>query len=393
MSRLPRILIAFLILCLAQTSSRACPFCNVEGKTLTQEIDQAAFVVYGQLANAQFDNEVGSGTTDLLIEKVVKSHSHLKDKTKLTLNRYIPITEKTKKQKFLVFCDLFQGKVDAYRGMPMAADSKMPQYLTEALNVKNAKPSKRLETFFKYLELGSDDFAVSNDAYMEFGYAEYKDYKVMADKLNEEQADKIAGWLQSDKTRSYRIGLYASMLGHCSKKKDRDMKILRDLVENPDTRVTTGVDGILAAMVMIKPKEGWNYLSNVLGTKTLPFTRRYAALRSLRFLIDYRSDLISKEKLQKGLLLLVEKGDIADLAIEDLRKRKFWDLTDKVISMSKEKSHDIPIVRRSILRFALSSPKPKAKEYVEKIRKADAELVADTEELLKLEQSTATAGG
>src|SRR5438270_627759 len=48
-------------------------------------------------------------------------------------------------------------------------------------------------------------------------------------------------------------------------------------------------------------------------------------------------------------------------------------------------SHDVPIIRRAILRYALSCPKQEAAAYVNQCRKRDPEMVKDTEELLKLE--------
>lgn len=381
------VLSILLIACLLSSTIQACPFCSVEGKTLTQEIDQATFVVYGRLSNPRLGDNLEDGKTDLVIEKVIKNHEFLKGKMKLELNRYLSLNEETKKQRFLVFCDLYKGKADAYRGLPVDAKSSMPDYLVGALKYKDAKQEDRLRFFFKYL--ADDEFAVSNDAFMEFGYADYKDYKGMATELPE---DTIQSWLKDPKTASYRIGLYASMLGHCAKDKKENIKLLRTLVEDPETRVTTGVDGILAAIVMIDPKAGWSYLKDNLGNDDLPFTRRYAALRSVRFLLDFRQDLVNKEELLKGLSLLLDQADIADLAVEDLRKRKVWGMTDAVLALTKKKSHDIPIVRRSILRFALSSPKAEAATFVKTMRKKDSELVSDTEELLKLEQDTPTIG-
>ena len=52
------------------------------------------------------------------------------------------------------------------------------------------------------------------------------------------------------------------------------------------------------------------------------------------------------------------------------------------------KTHEAPIIRRAILRFALQCPAekcPKAAEFVAAQRKRDAEWVKDVEELLQLE--------
>ena len=36
--------------------ARACPFCSMQGQTLTDEVKQAAMVLYGTLTNADLNN-------------------------------------------------------------------------------------------------------------------------------------------------------------------------------------------------------------------------------------------------------------------------------------------------------------------------------------------------
>src|SRR5262249_44699270 len=152
------------------------------------------------------------------------------------------------------------------------------------------------------------------------------------------------------------FGLYASILGHSSKNKEEHAKLLLSLVEDPDKRVNSGVDGILAAYVMLKPKEGWQYVRGVLKDSKQDFLMRYAALRTVRFFVDYRTDIIAKKDSVEAISQLLDQPDIADLAIEDLRKWKRWELTDRILGLKDKDSHDVPIIRRSILRFALCSP-------------------------------------
>jgi hypothetical protein len=99
---------------------------------------------------------------------------------------------------------------------------------------------------------------------------------------------------------------------------------------------------------------------------------------------------------------LLDQSDIADLAIDDLRKRQCWDMADRVLGVQSKKTYkgerlaDIPIIRRAILRFALGCQDSKSKSsataraYVDEQRKKDAQMVADAEELLKLEQMPAS---
>jgi hypothetical protein len=154
----------------------------------------------------------------------------------------------------------------------------------------------------------------------------------------------------------------------------------------------------MACYVMLDPVEGWSYLKNIMAghhlnaslaagaplwavqnplTKELrsPFLLRMAAMRSARFFFETRPDLVSKEKVVEGVLPLTGQEDISDLAIDTLRTWQQWQLTDDILNFYKLKSHDVSIIRRSILKFAMSAPAShkRAAKLVEEFRKEDPE--------------------
>jgi hypothetical protein len=198
-------------------------------------------------------------------------------------------------------------------------------------------------------------------------------------------ADKIAGWLKDPKTPSLRFGLYSSLLGHCGK--DKHAKLIRQLVDNPDKWPLVGLDGMLASYVMLTPKDGWTYLRGILDDAKKEFQLRYAGLKAIRFLWETRPDLVKKKDLIEGLTLLLKHTDVCDFVIEDLRKWKCWETADKVLGLAASKPHDVPIIRRAILKFALTWPKKdaKAKAFIAEERKKDKEEVEEVEEALKEE--------
>ena len=116
---------------------------------------------------------------------------------------------------------------------------------------------------------------------------------------------------------------------------------------------------------------------------------RYAALRAVRFLHDFRTDVVAKKELINGLNVLLEQEDIADLAIEDLRKWQVWDHADKVLAVCKTPAFKLPIVKCAVLRYCLQCQGVHtAAAFVAERRKADPDAVKEAEELLKLEQET-----
>jgi hypothetical protein len=359
-----------------------CPFCGAQqGPSLTGQAGMATMVLYGNLVEGEKDRATGEPTTDLHVEAAIKKAKAFDGQKVIPLARYVPLPDDGRTSyRYLVFCDVLKGKVDPYVILPVQKDATVVKYLEGALALKDDKVGKRLRFFFDYLD--SSDLEISNDAYKEFATADYKDYRDMAKGL---PAERIAGWLNDPRTPGFRVGLYASMLGHCGTKKDA--ALLRKLLDDPVRRVGSGVDGILASYVMLEPREGWAYLRDLLKDEKKEFLLRYAGLRASRFLWDYRPDLVSHKEVEDGVAALLNQGDVADLAIDDLRKWACWDMTARVLAIQGTPAFETPVVRRAVLRFALCSPEPAAKKFVDEQRKKNAQWVTDVEELLKLEQT------
>jgi hypothetical protein len=359
--------------------STACPFCMDErGPTLVEDYQQASMVLYGHFTNPKLDAKSGidNGSSDFVIEQVLKSHEILKGKKVITLSKYIPAS----KSKFIVFCDVYKNNINPYRGEEITTGSELLKYLTSSLEMKDESTAKRLRHCFDFLN--SADVTVSTDAYREFAKTDYKDYKDMAKSL---PAKTLAEWLADPKTPTYRLGLYASLLGHCGDPKTHG-DLLRSMLEDPKHRQSSSVSGIMSGYVLLQPKEGWEFIQKLLKNDTEEFAvRYYAGLGTLRFYWDNRPDVLDKDKILLSMGEAIELQDMADFAIDDLRVWKAWNLTDRVLDLYGKQSHDHPIVRRAILRFALSSPNPRAVAFVRQQRQRDPTWVSDTEELLRID--------
>ena len=137
---------------------------------------------------------------------------------------------------------------------------------------------------------------------------------------------------------------------------------------------------------MLRPREGWVYLCGVAGDQSLDFRQRYAALLAMRFFWEKQPNTVDRKQLVEAVASFLDQADVADLAIEDLRKWGRWEMTARVLALHGKKSHDVPTVRRCVLRFALSSPNFNAAEFVRDMRRANPAMVADVEQYLALER-------
>src|SRR5829696_1404524 len=256
----------------------ACPGCGPPtGQTLASEVAQADFILYGTFANAKADpKDPGSsrGTTDLNIEAVVKSHALVKDKKVFTIPRYVPPDPKP--YKYMVFFNVVNGDIDPYRGVAVGTDSKLPDYVKGALDVRQKDTITRLRYFFDHLE--SNDIEISADAYNEFAYAEYKEVIELAPKL---PAETLVKWLKDPNTRASRYGLYGLLLGHCGKAEDA--KTMRAMLDDPKQKFSSGLDGMLMGYTLLDKKGGYECILKLINNQESEFLVKHAGLKALRF--------------------------------------------------------------------------------------------------------------
>jgi hypothetical protein len=355
----------------------ACNLCSMniqQAQTFRQEAAQARLILYGTLENPRL---VGSGgETDLRIEAVLKADPFLKDAKVVTIPRYVPVDAKDPPH-FAVFCDVFNDKLDPYRGVPLKAKEGV-EYLKGALRLDGKDRTAVLLYYFTYLE--HPDKELADDAFLEFAKANDREIGEAAPRLRPE---RLRAWIKDPETPVNRLGLYAFLLGACGG--EPDAALLRGLLQNPDERATSALDGILGGYIQLRPREGWDLALALLRDEKKPFPVRYAVLRTLRFYHGWKADE-AREHVLRGLAAALPEADLADLPVEDLRRWQVWDLTADVLALYARKSHSAPIMRRAILRYALSCPRPEAAAFVAERRREDPGLVKEVEESLQYEK-------
>ncbi len=370
---------AVLAVLLTGGPATACNFCCRTQAPLRVEAASANLILFGTLANATGDAQNG-GTVDIHIEQVIKSDFMLDGARVLELPRYVEVDPK-KPQKYIVLCDVHNGKLDPYRGILVKTDA-LADYLAGALmlDVKDKTAARRHA--LRYLEHADEE--VAREAFREFSWdiPSPNDFRDLARDL---PAEKLVRWLKNPKTAAHRIDTYAAMLGHCGND-DHAALLLRLLKDEAEWERSRNGFGALIGYTLLRPKDGREQIRRIAKDEKREFVVRYAALQAVRFFWEDRPDVVKRPELLDAVRVLLDQGDIADLAVEDLRRWKQWDETGRVLALFGKASHDIPIMRRSILRFALKCPTPEAARFVAEQRRTNAQQVADLEELLKLEE-------
>ncbi len=360
----------------------ACALCGGAAQnrqTLRQDLEQAKLVVCGSVANPRFltQGPPGSGVTDFRVTRVLKEEASLTAPKLIELPRYIPVPDPRKPPQFVVFCDLVNGKLDPSRGRVITSPA-MLDYLAGAKALQGKGRTETLLYFFRYLDHPDD--TIATDAYLEFARSSDQEVGEVAKRLSPAPLRKL---LQDPRTPAERLGMFAFLLGSCGG--NQDASFLEHWIKQPSERVVNVLDGVFSGYISLRPQQGWDLAVAILADARQPFSARFAVARMLRFYHGWKPEQ-SRPQILRAFAVMLNDGEVADLAIEDLRTWQIWDLTPQVLAQYGKQSHAAPIARRAIIRYALCCPQPEARQFLETARRRDAELVRDLEESLALDR-------
>lgn len=334
----------------------ACPFCSAPSLTFSEQLAQADAAVlvqwrFGEKGTEAKKDEDGKeieegkpASTTYLVREVLRESKgdDLKRGTRIDLARYRSAKEGD------LFLILGTKSKTLEWGSPIEVTDTSYNYIAQAPSPE-AKPEKRLAYFMKFLEY--PDEMIANDAYAEFANAPYKDITRVIDKMPRE---KIAAWLQDEKTPATRIGLYGLMLGLCGD--ENDAKLMKEQITASTDEFRLGMDGVMGGYLLLTGDEGLQVIEETKlsrGEKKVPFSETYAAMQALRFVWKYGEDRISKDRLQESMRILLERPELADLVIADLARWKDWSVMDQLLSMYDQKEYDVPSIKRAVVRYLL----------------------------------------
>jgi hypothetical protein len=375
--RMTRPAIFLIAVLAAPISVEACTYCdpsNQKLQTFRQEARASKFVVVGTLTNARLVGD--NGFTDLTVEHVVKDDPALGKRKSVTLPRWTPIDPK-KPQRMLVFFDVYEGKIDPFRGVSVRG-AGVPDYLNGALRLDDRDRVAILLYYFRHLDNPDPDVAA--DAFLEFAKAADQEIGLVGPKLDPVKLRKL---LADPKTPVERLGVFAFLLGACGTKADADS--LAAMLDKSDERTAAGLSGILGGLIELRPEEGWKRAVSLIEDPKRAYQDKLAVLGAVRFFQAYKPAECRKAILA-GMTAVVSRGDMADMAIEDLRRWKWWDLSKHILAQYNQPTHAAPLVKNAILRYALCCPDADAAAFVKVVERSDAELVREIRESLEFER-------
>jgi hypothetical protein len=348
---------------LSPPSVRACPFCNAQTKTLSEEMDSSDVAVISKMVKGPSKEAIAAGNADaestFEIVQILKGPKGLpKTFQVLYFGQQPPGTQ------FLVF-GVDPKKVQW--AAPNALSPRAVKYIAE-LGKLPKNGADRLAFFQEHLE--DEESLLANDAYDEFARAPYAEVK---DLKNQMHRDRLLKWIRNREVPASRRRLYLTMLGVCGE--PEDIAVLEEMIKSSDRQVRTALDAMVACYLILKGSEGMPLVEELfLKNKDAEYTDTYAAIMALRFL-GQETNAVPKERLLGGLRAMLDRPQLADLVIPDLARWQDWSAMPKLVELFKSADEESSWVKVPVVNYLRACPKPEAKAYLAELAKLDPESV------------------
>jgi hypothetical protein len=354
----------------------ACSLCGgllQQTPTLREEATgpNARLILYGALRDPQVN------ATKLQILRVLRDDPFRGAATEITIPRFIPVSDPKNPPHYLVFCDVFEKKLDVFRGVQVRSAEGL-DYVSKVLKLDTKDVAARLTFYAAYLE--HPDKEIAADAYLEFAKATDAEIGQVANRLS---SSKLRVWLKDPQTPEERLSLYAFLLGACGG--DDDARFLEGLLKERGERANKTYDGALSGYIALRPREGWATAKALLADGKAPLPLRIAVTRAMRLHFGWRPKE-ARPLVLDGMRIMLAQGELADMAVEDMRRWKMWELTPDVLALFGRKGYDAPLMQEAIIRYALTCQDEASRLFLTERRRVDPNQVKQVEESLRFEK-------
>lgn len=345
----------------------ACPFCAKFSRSYSDEVRDADAVAFGLLESVK--NEMNQ--TRFSISLIVRPGEGLTTDSAVRLAQAVRGAEQQPIAR-LVF---LQQSGEGWKASRIDKSSvSFAQYLKSAWRLFDEPAAQRMAFFFKHLN--DPDEKISADAYVEFSKASFRSTMAGA---NSYDPILLREWLTDPNTPGDRIGLFGLLLGLSGS--EGDANFLDRLIDRPSLTQRNGLDGLMGGLLLLDRPRGEKRIIERLSAPEATSLDRMSAVSALRFLL---SDLPARDStaLFRQAIPSLQNSEVAGQLIDEMRKAKFWEALPHVLKLypgSREPS--------AILRFAIESPQPEAKEFIRRMNEKNPALVRDAEQTLLFERN------
>jgi hypothetical protein len=371
----------------------ACPFCTVESRTLTEEINSSDAVVLARLVadappiEVASDDEGGFGAADPDTGKATfRVVDVLRGPDRVAADQEIKVVyfgEGERDTTFLVSgIGVEEGALEWTTPLPLSATAI--EYIRKLPDVAETG-ADRLAFFQDYLE--NDDPLLAQDAYDEFARAPYSELHQLEGRLYH---DRLVAWIKSPDVNPSRRRLYLTMLGVCGDERDLPMleEMIRsdftqkkpllaqmvacglalggpislpvwiDAVDLDERQKKLGLDAAIACYLTLRGAEGLELIDQrFLKNPKVEYTHAYMTIMALRFHGE-EGDAVPRERLLESMRLLLDSSDFADQVIPDLARWEDWSVMDRLVEKYKTGDENNFVRQPTVTYLTVASEQP-----------------------------------
>ena len=212
--------------------------------------------------------------------------------------------------------------------------------------------AQRLPYYIAFLE--HSDPLLSIDAWAEFANATYDDVKAVKNGM---PRDKLRQWIADPMMSPERLALYGMMLGLCGDSDDAAF-LRAQIGEFPPTGQDAtpyfryGTDGLMGGYLLLTGEEGVEFLERTRLKSDVPTDSVLSAVQAMQFVYSYESSLIPEARLKVAMRQLLSNDELRILTITNLARWKDWDSWPELERIFKAECAGDRATQKTIVQFA-----------------------------------------
>ncbi len=347
-------------------SLSACPFCTAVAPSLSQQRATADVVALAEVVDA-------ASPPRFRLHRVVEGAELLADQASLAAEVDAAVKPG---ELVLLFGDKQPG---ALRWTATPVNETSAAYFFRAPVIRESEV-ERLKYFAPFLE--HPDPTIAEDAYREFGHAQFDSVAKIIDRL---PGDQVSKWLLSDRVPQARKGFYGLVLGLAQDRQERlaNAQLLKKRILANDDDFRAGFDGLLGGYLMLTGEDGLKLIEErFLANPDARVGDLRHAITALRFYHEYGRE-IPVERLRTALASLLARPEMSEAVITDLARWQGWEHCDRIVGLYEQPAFSASEIRRAIVGYLRACPYPEATRHLSRLRALDPDGVAAAEEVLR----------
>ena len=315
--------------------------------TLREDYDRGQAVILGRWISAEAGTKPSRGTTIYEIVEVTRSPSEAHVRGARIVFDLYHAGKPGSLALLMGTTATSDGKLQMYR--PVDVTEVSYRYIQNAPAV-GASLATRFSYYAKFLEHA--EAQIANDAFRELGNFAFRELIPLAEQFPRE---RLRRWILDPKVPGGRLGLYGQMLGLCGQEEDA-VEIQKNFVLAAPHEYRYGIDGVLFGYLLLTGERGLALLEeNRIKRHDIILGEAYAAVQAIRFYSRFGNGKISQDRLIRSMRLVLDRPDMADLAVGDLARSKDWSVQNRLMELYGTPEYDNELMNRAIIRYMIAS--------------------------------------